>query len=414
MLLLTNKTIEKLKYDLVREKLIDFDVLQVAQKNSEKNSTTLSEELVAAGFITEKELLAFIEERLHIPFVELSDYAPDKNCLQYISVENAKKFNIFPLFRIEDVLTIAMSDPLDLFTINTLFEMNEVSIEPIIASEKAIKAAIEQYYLGVDIDSSVDNWQELLISDNLSDELLRKSITGILDEAIRNSVSQVCFERSSQGVSLFFDKELKANIPLIIVPRFFFELKAIANLDTENEDVPQNSKFVYSFQNNDYSIYSSIFPAKFLQRISLLINQPIIPLANYGIDIKKLDTIFEQPALIAINYKAEIANSTFDYSLAEYLSTKKSVLMVENSSKYQINNIVQVEMNKNVGIYFDEIIKQIDFQNFEVIFWKQVCSKEQLSTLKLLSKNKIVVLSNCFADLKEQADYIINTNGIIE
>ena len=64
--------------------------------------------------ITEQELLKFLEEKLHIPSVNLEDYEIDKKCLNFISYNEAVTYKILPLFEIEDILTIAMADPLDL------------------------------------------------------------------------------------------------------------------------------------------------------------------------------------------------------------------------------------------------------------------------------------------------------------
>ena len=147
MLLLTNKTIEKLQHDLVRDGLIDLDTLLLVQNDAQNHSTTVADELIKQNIINEKELLRFVEKKLHIPYVELEDYSPDTNCLKYLNIENAQKYNIFPLFKIEDVLTIAMADPLNLFVINNLFELENVNIEAVICSESSIKNAIQYYYL---------------------------------------------------------------------------------------------------------------------------------------------------------------------------------------------------------------------------------------------------------------------------
>jgi type IV pilus assembly protein PilB len=118
--LLTNKTIEKLKYDLVRDGLINYDDLSKAEETSETMSLNLAQVLIQTNLITEDSLLSFIEAKLHIPYVNLDDYILDKKCLHYITKNDAKKYRIIPLFKIEEVLTIAMADPLDLFFINTL------------------------------------------------------------------------------------------------------------------------------------------------------------------------------------------------------------------------------------------------------------------------------------------------------
>ena len=110
----TNKTLEKLKYDLVREGLVEFDVVNQATQIALSQNTNIGQVLINSGVITEDAILKFLEEKLHIPFVNLNDYSLDRNTLKYISYNDAKKYKILPLFKIENVLTVAMADPMDL------------------------------------------------------------------------------------------------------------------------------------------------------------------------------------------------------------------------------------------------------------------------------------------------------------
>ncbi len=411
MLLLTNKTVEKLKHDLVREGLVPFDDLNLAQETAEKNASNLAIELVNGGFITEKMLLEFIQDKLHIPFVDLKDYTPDRCCLSYVSSENAVAHNIFPLFRIEDVLTIAMSDPLDLFTINTLFEFEDISIEPVVCSESSIKEAIELYYFDKKVEKPALNWQDGLIADNISDEILRETIFDILKDAINSEKEHIFMERNNNGLNLFFNKELKGFIPSILVPRFIFELKNIANFEVENDEIPANSKFFFEYNASSYPIFASFFPTKFGARISFIINKPLKTISEYDFDLKKLDEIFLEPIFVGLQgEKNDVA--MFAYTLAEYLSEKHNVLMLESQVKYELNRVAQVEFSQSIALAFDEIIGQVDLQNFEIIFVEKVYTDEQLKKLKLLAKEHIVITSALTKETKE-FEYILSTDGKI-
>ena len=144
--LLTNKTVEKLKHDLVKEGLINFDDLEKAEEIAVAQKINIAQALIRSNIIEEEPLLKFIESKLHIPYVNLEDYTPDEKTLTYINAQDAIKYKIMPLFAIEDVLTIAMADPMDLFLINNLISTADMKIEPIICSEKSILKAINKYY----------------------------------------------------------------------------------------------------------------------------------------------------------------------------------------------------------------------------------------------------------------------------
>ncbi len=79
--LVTNKTIDKLKYDLVRNNIITFEDIEKAQEMASVQNINLGQVLINTGMITEQELLKFLEEKLHIPSVNLEDYEIDKNVL---------------------------------------------------------------------------------------------------------------------------------------------------------------------------------------------------------------------------------------------------------------------------------------------------------------------------------------------
>ena len=187
----TNKTLEKLKYDLVRAGLVRYEVLEQAQDVADAQNINIGQALINSGIITEEELLKFLEEKLHIPYVSLEDYSLDRNCLGYIASSDAVKYKIIPLFKIEDALTVAMADPLDLFAIDKIIESAECSIEPVIASESAILKKIEEFYkndvIVGEIYTSADvnyDWRDELHSEDLSDNHIQKIIQAILKQLL--------------------------------------------------------------------------------------------------------------------------------------------------------------------------------------------------------------------------------------
>lgn len=132
----TNKTLEKLKYDLVRTGLVAYETIEQAEEIAKAQNINIGQALINSGTLTEEAILKFLEAKLHIPYVNLDDYTLDAKCLKYINYLDAKKYRIIPLFKIEDTLTVAMADPLDLFAIDKVIESAECSIEPVVSSEK--------------------------------------------------------------------------------------------------------------------------------------------------------------------------------------------------------------------------------------------------------------------------------------
>ena len=141
----SNKTIEKLKYDLVRDKYVSFEDIEHAQELAYAQNINIGQALINSGLMSEETLLKFLEDKLHIPYVDLDGYEIDKRCLDFISFKEALAYKILPLFEIEDTLTVAMSDPLDLFAIENIIERTQKVIEPVITSESGILRKINEY-----------------------------------------------------------------------------------------------------------------------------------------------------------------------------------------------------------------------------------------------------------------------------
>ena len=70
----TNKTLEKWKYELVRDGLVQYEVLEQAENLANAENINIGQALINSGVISEDTLLKFLEQKLHIPYVNLEDY----------------------------------------------------------------------------------------------------------------------------------------------------------------------------------------------------------------------------------------------------------------------------------------------------------------------------------------------------
>lgn len=181
MNIITNKTLETLKYDLVREGLVQYEVVEQAEEIANAQNINIGQALINSGFLSEEKLIKFLESKLHTPYVNLEDYQLDIKCLKYINYSDARRYKIIPLFKIENTLTVAMADPRDLFAIDKIMETAECEIDPVLSSEESILRKIDEFYK---IDVTVGNistesntgydWQDELHKEDLSDNHIQK------------------------------------------------------------------------------------------------------------------------------------------------------------------------------------------------------------------------------------------------
>jgi len=143
---LTVKLLDQLGNKLVEENLITQKQLEEALKRKKGTKEHLGEVLLKLNFISPETLNEFIARQLKIPNIDLKNYSIDPDVVSLFDDKIAKRYKIIPLFKIENVVTIAMVDPLDIFAIDNIKSLTNLEIEPVLGSEEGILQAINQFY----------------------------------------------------------------------------------------------------------------------------------------------------------------------------------------------------------------------------------------------------------------------------
>jgi type IV pilus assembly protein PilB len=133
---------------LLASSIITEEQLKEALNVQRKDGGRLGTNLVKLGFITEDKLVSFLSKQYGVPAINLSEYKIDPPVLKLVPAEMAKKYLIMPVARVGATLTIAMSDPSNVFAIDDLKFMTGYNVDVVVSSESAIISAITKYYLG--------------------------------------------------------------------------------------------------------------------------------------------------------------------------------------------------------------------------------------------------------------------------
>ena len=420
----TNKTLEKLKYDLVRSGLVAYETIEQAEEIAKAQNINIGQALINSGTLTEEAILKFLEAKLHIPYVNLDDYTLDSKCLKYISFADAKKYRIIPLFKIEDTLTVAMADPLDLFAIDKVVETAECSIEPVVSSETSIRKKIDEYYKeeeavgeiyteeGVEYD-----WRDELHSEDLSDNHIQKIIRAILKQAILEGVHEVTFQREDEGFTVNFKKngeiQNKGNIPAVLTASFTAKLKNLAKLDASVSEVPQLGKLIFKVDDMEVTASISTFPTIMGERIFLKIYKPpraLNKIIKSESNLQVIKSALNNPGIIIVCGSPLSGKTHIIYSLLLEAGTKnKNIMTLEIIAKYTLKNVHQCELNENVGFNMDKASRFIEFQSPDIIYLEGIKSKESFDYFaNLVFDNKTIImefLANNMEDLRYKLSF---------
>src|ERR687887_1899773 len=131
---------------LLKEKKITPDQLQQALNHQKANGGKLGFNLVKLGFVKDEEITALLSKQYGVPSINLTQFEIDAGIIKLIPAETAHKYQIIPLSRSGATLTIAMTDPTNVFAMDDIKFMTGYNVEPVVASETAVSDAIQKYY----------------------------------------------------------------------------------------------------------------------------------------------------------------------------------------------------------------------------------------------------------------------------
>ncbi len=131
---------------LLKEKRITPAQLQEALNYQKTNGGKLGLNLVKLGFVTDEEITSLLSKQYGVPSINLTQFEIDQSVIKLIPADTAQKYQIVPLSRSGATLTIAITDPTNVFAMDDIKFMTGYNVEPVVASETAVTDAIKRYY----------------------------------------------------------------------------------------------------------------------------------------------------------------------------------------------------------------------------------------------------------------------------
>src|SRR5689334_6826162 len=131
---------------LLKEKRITPEQLQQALNHQKASGGKLGYNLVKLGYVKDEEITALLSKQYGVPSIALTQFEIDPAVVKLVPAETALKYQIVPLSRAGATLTIAMTDPTNVFAMDDIKFMTGYNVEPVVASEVAVMDAIQKYY----------------------------------------------------------------------------------------------------------------------------------------------------------------------------------------------------------------------------------------------------------------------------
>jgi len=379
---------------LVREQLISIDQLETAKREQKKSGQRLGAALVRLGYVSDGQLTDFMSKQYSVPSIDLSGFEIDPEALKSVPKEVCEKHGVIPVSKSGNTLVLAMSDPSNIFVRDDIQFLTRCKLEPVVASESAIQAAIEKNYQSkvtyetimteMERDTSIDagtavNMEIVDVEKSDKDAPVVKFVNLMLTEAIKMRASDIHVEPYEKRFRIRFriDGTLYEKIqpPPGIAAAISSRIKIMSKLDIAERRRPQDGRLKIRLKDREIDFRVSVLPTLFGEKIVLR----LLDKTNLQLDMTKLG--FEQDELgklreaISASYGMVLVTgptgsgkSTTIYSaLAELNQSDVNISTAEDPVEYNLEGINQVQMNPEVDLNFASALRSFLRQDPDII-----------------------------------------------
>jgi type IV pilus assembly protein PilB len=407
---------------LIQAGMITPDQLAAAIEAQKQTKYRLGKALIHLGFITEENLIKTLAHQLKINYVNLREEKIDSSLAKLIPDKVARRHLVVPLTRMGQVLMVAMADPLNIFALDDLAFKTGLEIEPVIASEKDLLAALDTIYgtsLMDRIDSAPEELQVFAGSDEDAPEAevgedvvidegpISQLVNLIISEAIKERCSDIHLEPDERALRIRYriDGILKETSSLgakFIAP-VISRIKIMSKLDISEKRFPQDGRFKFTVDNKMIDTRVSTFPTIYGENVVMRIldqSSILLGLEDLGFlprDMEKVRYLIQKPyGFLLVTGPTGSGKTTTLYAILNTInSVEKHLVTLEDPVEYRLDMIRQCQINVKAGLTFAVGLRSIlrqdpdgimvgeirDFETAEIAVQSALTGHFVLSTL---------------------------------
>jgi type IV pilus assembly protein PilB len=383
---------------LVAERLISTAQLHEALREQRRSRERLGKVLIRRGFLGEEQLVEVLSRKYGLQSVPVERYTVSVDVLDLVPAHVARKYDVLPLARGEEGLTLAMADPTDVVAMDQVAATARLPVLPVIATGTSIRAAVERHYVSASsmiellatMDSDPTSLEVIVDDEAVTGDVfeLKESAEGapvvklvnmVLLEAIRRGVSDLHWEPYEKEMRVRFrtDGVLHeiVSAPKRLEPAIISRIKIMSNLDIAERRLPQDGRIKLRHGRREIDFRVSILPTIFGEKAVLRILDKAalqLDLTKLGFDewsFEQFTHAIRQPyGMILITGPTGSGKTTTLYSAISTINAPEhNIMTAEDPVEYNLNGVNQVQVNDGIGRTFASVLRSFLRQDPDVI-----------------------------------------------
>ncbi|MGO9246655.1 MAG: type II secretion system ATPase GspE [Verrucomicrobiia bacterium] len=365
------------------------DILK-AKERAKTEAVGLVDALIAMGRITHMDVSKALASQFNMDTINLAEYRVPDDVLALVPKHVARRYKVVPVYKHDNTITVAISDPLDVDTVDSLRYILRMNVEPVVAAKNDIEASITRYYGSA--DDTVENMlQEITegeidlglggdkatetkideVGETDADAPIIKLVGLVIMEAFRNRASDIHIEPLEKRLRVRYriDGVLHEvdNPPKRLQAAIISRLKIMSNMSIAEKRVPQDGRIQLPVMGRTIDLRVSCLPTnhgesivmRILDKTSLLLG--LGDLGFFSDDQGTMAKIIGMPdGVFLVTGPTGSGKTTTLYAcLNEINKPDRKIITVEDPVEYQLNGINQVQVNADINLTFAAALRSI-------------------------------------------------------
>jgi type IV pilus assembly protein PilB len=401
---------------LLKEKCITAEELQQALQRQKANGGKLGFNLVRLGFVKDEEITALLSKQYGVPSINLAQFEIDAGIIKLIPADTAQKYQIVPLSRAGSTLTIAMTDPTNVFAMDDIKFMTGYNVEPVVASETAVGEAIDKYYpskaakptvalpsgpsalevatKGLEELQALETGNVEVLDDleEISAETLAKQGEEAPVVRLVNVVMMSAIQKGASDIHIEpYEKELRVryrvdgilysimNPPLRLRDSIVSRVKIMAKLDIAEKRLPQDGRIKIRFSENgvpkEIDFRVSCLPTLFGEKVVMRLldrEKLMLDMTRLGFEpeslVKYEAAILRPGGMVLVTGPTGSGKTNTLYSSISKINTSETNIMTaEDPVEFNLSGVNQVQVKESIGLNFAAALRSFLRQDPNII-----------------------------------------------
>ena len=374
--------------------LIDEEELRTALNLQSESREKLGKLLVDLGYVSEKDCLAVVSEHLDIPAITGTEYPAVPVLENVLTLRFMKQCKFVPVRLENNVLTLAMTDPLDDATLDLVRQATGFAVNAVLGAESEIMDVLEKFYgsaastfgriiEGID-EGNIESLDEIedieQLKDLASEAPVIRLVNLIISKAIEARASDIHIEP--------FEKDLKVRYridgilydvespPKKLKAAVISRVKIMAKLNIAERRLPQDGRIKLKVLGKDIDLRVSTLPTMYGESVVMRIldksNSNLYDIRRLGFpedSLRDLEALIRRPhGILLVTGPTGSGKTTTLYSALDTINLPdKKIITIEDPVEYQMDGINQIQVNPQIGLTFASGLRHIVRQDPDVI-----------------------------------------------